>query len=58
MKECLAVAKTALGTTDGEVDDAKAANMMTHTELTGELNFFVFFVKLLLVLTLNLRVSQ
>ena len=58
LKECLAAAKTTLRATDREAADARATNVATHTELTSELNFFVFFAKLLLVLTLNLRVSQ
>jgi hypothetical protein len=58
LKGCLVVAETALGTADGEVADARAANVVTHTELASELNFFVSFEKLLLVLTLNLHVSQ
>ena len=58
LKDCLVVAETALTDAEGEVADARAANMVTHPELGGELNFFVSFVKLLLVLTLNLRVSQ
>ena len=57
LKECLAEAETALGIIDGEVADAWAANMATRTELASELNFFVFFAKLLLVLTLNVRIS-
>jgi hypothetical protein len=43
---------------DGEAADARAANVVTHSELAGDLNFFVSFEKLLLVLTLNLHVSQ
>jgi len=58
LKECLAVAEIVLDTMDGEAADARAANAATYTELVGELNFFVSFAKLLLVLTLNLRISQ
>ena len=58
MKECLVAAQTMLGAADGEAADARDTNMATHTELAGELNFFVFFTKLLPVLTLNLHVSQ
>jgi hypothetical protein len=39
-----------------EVADARAANVVTYTKLAGELNFFASFAKLLLVLTLNLRI--
>jgi hypothetical protein len=56
LKECLATAKTVLGATDREVADARATNVATRTELAGELNFSASFMKLLLVLTLNLRV--
>ena len=58
LKECLAAAETALDAADREVADAKGANVVTHTELAGELNFFICFVKLLLALTLNLRIYQ
>jgi hypothetical protein len=58
LKECLATAKTTLSAMDGETIDARAANVVTHTELASELNFFASFVKLLLVLTLNLCVFQ
>jgi hypothetical protein len=58
LKECLAAAKTVLGAVDGESADAKATNVVTRTELAGELNFFISFAKLLLVLTLNLHVYQ
>jgi hypothetical protein len=57
-KECLAMAETTLGAMDWEVADARAANVVTRIELTGELNLFASFVKLLLVLTLNLCVFQ
>ena len=58
LKECLAVAETALGAADGEAANARATNVVTRTELASELNFFASFVKLLLVLTLNLHVFQ
>jgi hypothetical protein len=58
LKKCLAAAETMLGATDEEVADARAANVVTRTELAGELNLFASFAKLLLVLTLNLCVSQ
>jgi hypothetical protein len=58
LKECLAAVETTLGATDGEVTDARATNVATRTELAGELNFFASVAKLLLVLTLNLRVFQ
>ena len=58
LKECLVVAETTLGTADREVADAKVTNMATRIELAGELNFFICFVKLLIVLTLNLHISQ
>ena len=58
LKECLAAAETALGAVYREVSDAKVANVATRTKLAGELNFFICFAKLLLVLTLNLCVSQ
>ena len=51
-------AETMLGAVDREATDARATVMVTHTELIGELNFFASFAKLLLILTLNLRVSQ
>jgi hypothetical protein len=57
LKECLTAAETVLGTIDREAVDARAANVATRIELTRELNFFASFVKLLLVLTLNLHVS-
>ena len=52
------MAEIVLDTMDGEVADARATNAVTRTELVGELNLFVSFAKLLLVLTLNLRISQ
>ena len=58
MKECLVVAKTTLGAMNREVGNARAANVATCTELADELNFFVSFMKLLFVLTLNLYISQ
>jgi len=58
LKECLAVAKTVLGTMDGEADDARATDMVTYTKLVGELIFFVSIVELFHVLTLNLCISQ
>jgi hypothetical protein len=57
LKECLTAAEIAFGAVNGEVADARVANVVTHTELAGELNFFVSFTKLLHVLTLNLRIS-
>ena len=58
LKECLAAAETMLGAMFGEAVDARATDVVTHTELAGELNLFASFVKLLLVLTLNLCVFQ
>jgi hypothetical protein len=58
LKECLAATETVLGAVDEESAGAKAANVATRTELAGELNFFISFAKLLLVLTLNLHVYQ
>ena len=58
LKVCLLVAETMLGASDGEAADARAAIMAAHAKLTSELNLFVSFAKLLLVLTLNLRISQ
>ena len=52
------MAKTTLGAADEEAVDARATNVVTRTEVAGELNFFASFVKLLLVLTLNLHVFQ
>ena len=51
LKECLAVAETALGTVDREAADSRAANVVIHTKLAGELNFFVSHAKVLFVLT-------
>jgi hypothetical protein len=57
LKECLMVAETTLGATNGEAADARATNAVTYTELIGELNFSASFVGLLFVLILTLRVS-
>ena len=52
------MAETTLGAVNGEVADARAIDAASRTELVGELNFFVSFVELFLILILNLRVSQ
>jgi hypothetical protein len=38
--------------------DARVANMATRTKLADELNFFVSFMQVLFILTLNLCISQ
>jgi hypothetical protein len=38
------MAETALGAMDEEAADARAANVVTRSELAGELNFFASFV--------------
>jgi hypothetical protein len=43
LRECFVAAETALSAMDREAADAKAAVMVTHAELVGELNFFVSF---------------
>ena len=58
LKECLEAAETALGATDGEAANTRAINVATSTKLAAELNLFASFAKLLLVLTLILRVFQ
>jgi hypothetical protein len=58
LKECLATIETALGATDGVATDARVANVATRTKLADELNFFVSFMQVLFVLTLNLCISQ
>ena len=39
LKECLAVAKAALGDIDGEAVDARVAIVVTHAKLACVLNF-------------------
>jgi hypothetical protein len=46
LKECLAVAEIVLGAANGEATDSRAANVVTCTELIGELNFFVSFCEI------------
>ena len=39
LKPCLFAVKTALGVVDGEVVEAKAADVAARAELIGDLNF-------------------
>jgi hypothetical protein len=48
LKECLAVAKTALGAANGAIVDARATEAVPRTELASELIFFASFMGLIL----------
>ena len=50
LKPCLFAVKTALGVMDGEVVEAKAADVAARAELIGDLNFVFItsFVRLFL----------
>jgi hypothetical protein len=58
LKECLAVAKTALDAANGVTVDARATKAVPRTELASELIFFCFFRGIDFVLILTPRISQ